>query len=36
MPPSCHDASPRLIDRKRGIRQPITSSMTAAFMESVV
>ena len=36
MPPSCHDASPRLIDRKRGIHQPITSSITAAFMESVV
>ena len=36
MPPSCREASPRLIDRKRGIRQPITSSMIAAFMESIV
>jgi hypothetical protein len=41
LPPSCHDAIPRSLDRKRGIRQQLTGSMNvgfinAGFMESVV
>jgi len=34
--PSCHDATPRSANRKRGIRQQIISSMMATFLESVV
>jgi hypothetical protein len=33
LPPSCHDAAPRSINHKRGIRQQITRSMIS-FMES--
>jgi hypothetical protein len=33
--PSCHDAAPRSINHKRGIRQQITRSMIS-FMESIV
>jgi hypothetical protein len=35
MPPSCHDATPHSPNRKRGIREQSTGSMTG-FMESVV
>jgi hypothetical protein len=35
LPPSCHDAAPRSINHKRGIRQQITRSMIS-FMESIV
>ena len=36
LPPSRHDATPRLLRPKRGIHEQITSSMSASFMESVV
>jgi hypothetical protein len=36
VPPSRHDATPRLLRPKRGIHEQITSSMSASFMESVV
>jgi hypothetical protein len=36
LPPSCHDAFPRLFRHKRGIHEEITGSMPASFMESVV
>jgi len=35
-PPSCHLITPRSANRKRGIRQQPTSSMSANFMESIV
>ena len=35
LPPSCHDAAPRSINHKRGIRQQITRSMIS-FMELIV
>src|SRR5580700_10902878 len=36
LPPSCHVATPRPLNRDRGIHQLTTSSMTACFMESIV
>jgi hypothetical protein len=36
LPPSCHDANPRLPNRKRGIHQQAPSSKHAGFTESVV
>src|SRR5882724_8137188 len=36
VPPSCHFAAPRSANRKRGIREQPTCSITANFMESVV
>jgi hypothetical protein len=35
-PPSCHLITPRSANRKRGIRQQPTRSMSANFMESIV
>jgi hypothetical protein len=36
LPPSCHVAIPRPLNRKRGIHQLTASSMSARFMESIV
>jgi hypothetical protein len=36
LPPSCHVAIPRALNRKRGIHQLTASSLSARFMESIV
>ena len=36
LPPSCHDATPRSLNHKRGIHQQFSGSIAASFMESVV
>jgi hypothetical protein len=36
LPPSCHHATPRSVNRKRGIHEPNAGSINAGSMDSIV